>query len=169
MGNELRTPADRIEKDNGQSDETMIRKKELANANTTIDNNMSNDSCTPALTVRIDRKQTDKVHVDVLPGDDIMVSNPQTCRKISGNLEINTSDVIDDPRKGAKVNDSERKETKPGPSDTSPTKGVTNDNISNDTRKHSYAIRKDGRQTNVPENRKGESDDKLISNDTSWG
>ena len=53
MGNELRTPADGIEKDDGQSDETMIRRKELANANTTIDNDMSNDSCTPALTVRI--------------------------------------------------------------------------------------------------------------------
>ena len=65
-----------------------------------------------------------------------MVSNPQTCREISGNLEINISDVIDDPRKGAKVNDFERKETKPGLSDTSPTDGMTNDNISSNTRKH---------------------------------
>ena len=54
MRNDLRTPAGRIEKNDGQPDETSIRKKELANANTTIDDNMSNDFCTPALTVRID-------------------------------------------------------------------------------------------------------------------
>ena len=63
------------------------------------------------------------------------------------------------------MNDSERKETKSGPSDTSPTEGVTGDNMSNDTRNHSYAIRKDGKQTDVPKNRRDEFDDNLISND----
>ena len=69
------------------------------------------------------------------------------------------------PRKGAKVNDSRREEMEPGTSDTSPTEGVTNDNVSNDARKHSYVIKKEGRQTDVTKNRKDESDDKLTNND----
>ena len=142
MRNELRTPTNRIEKDDGQSDETMIRRKQLANANMTFDNDISNDSCTPALTVRMDEIQRGRDHGDVLPVDDFMVSNPQTCRKISGIFGVNTSDVIDDPRKGAKVNDSRRGETDPGTSDTSPAEEVTNDNVSNVARKHSYVIKK---------------------------
>ena len=57
MRNDFRTPAGRIEKDDGQPDESTIRKKELTNANTTIDDNMSNDSCIPTLTVRIDKNK----------------------------------------------------------------------------------------------------------------
>ena len=92
---------------------------------------MSNDA--PTNTTRKDKKRTDKA-VDRKDGliDDDMVSNPQTHRKLSGDHEINTSDVIDDPRRGARLNDSERKETKSGPTDTSPTKGVIDDNMSND-------------------------------------
>ena len=92
--------------DNEQPDEATIRKKESANANTIVDNNINNDSCTPALTAGINGKQEDKVHVDDLTSNDIIVSNPQTCRKISVNLETDTSGAIDDPKRGAKVNDS---------------------------------------------------------------
>ena len=113
----------------------------------------------PVLTVRIDRKRTDKVHVDVLPSDDIIASNLQTCRIISGNLEIDTTGVIDDPRRGAKLNDSERKEPSSGTSDMSPIEEVTNDNMSNDTRNHSYKNRKVGRQIDVSENRKDKTVD----------
>ena len=50
MRNEIRNPTDRIEKDGGQPDATTIWKKESANTNTIFDSNMSNDSCTTALT-----------------------------------------------------------------------------------------------------------------------
>ena len=88
-----------------------------------------------------------------------------TCRKISGILGVNTSDVIDDPRRGAKVNDSRRGERDPGTSDTSPAEEITNDNVSNDAQKHSYVIKKEGRQTDVTKNRKDESEDISTNND----
>ena len=66
----------------------MIRRKQLANANMTFDNDISNDSCTPALTVRMDEIQRGRDHGEVLPVDDFMVSNPQTCRKVLQQLSM---------------------------------------------------------------------------------
>ena len=73
---------------------------------------MSNDARTPADATRKDKEQTDKA-ADRKDGliDDNMVSNPKTHRKVSGDHETDTSGVIDDPRRGARLNDSERKET----------------------------------------------------------
>ena len=95
-----------------------------------------------------------------------MVSNPQTHRKVSGDHETDTSGVIDDPRRGARLNDSERKETETEPRDTSPMKGVIDDNMSNDPRTPADAIRKDGKQTDKAKDRKNKLiDDNMISND----
>ena len=158
------TPADTIRKDEEQPDETMNQKEGSVDGNMIIDDNMSNDARNPTNTTSKDKEQTDKA-VDQKDGliDDKMVSNPQTHREVSGDHD--TSDVTDDPRRGAGLNDSERRETKPGLTDISPAKGVTGDNMSNDPRNPSYAIRKDGKQIDITKDRKDKFDDNIIRYD----
>ena len=85
-----------------------------------------------------------------------MVSDSQTHKKVLGGPETDTLTVKDDPRLGARLKDSERKETKSGPSDTSPTKKVTGDNVSNDLRTPAGRIRKDNEQQDKTIKRKKE-------------
>ena len=84
----------------------------------------------------------------------------------SGDSDSGTVCVSDDPRRGARLKDTERKETKSGPSDTSPTEKATSDNMSNDPRIAANTIRKDGEQPDKTINRKdGSVDDNMISDD----
>ena len=59
------------------------------------------------------------------------------------------------------MNDSERKGAKSGSSDTSQIKEVTDNNMGNDTRNHSYTERKIGRKLDITENRRDEFDDEF--------
>ena len=90
--------------------------------------------------------------------DDKIRSEPHTPANISrrdkgmtaetsGDSDSGTVCVSDDPRRGARLKDTERKETKAGPSDTTPTRKTTNDNASNDP--HTPAGREDDEQRNT--------------------
>ena len=97
-----------------------------ANTDTRLVNKMRNDSCTTALTVRTDKEMTDRVHADSPPNDETIISNRQTCRKIPGYIEIDTSNVIDDPKRGAKMDDHGKTEHRSGSSGISQISEITN-------------------------------------------
>ena len=70
----------------------------------------------------------------------------------------------DDPRQGARLSDSKRKEIEAKPRDTSPKKGVLDDNMSNDPRTPADTIRKDGKQPDKVIDRKNGVGDDNMSN-----
>ena len=59
VSSNIRTPAGRIRKDNEQQNETIKRKKELADPIMTVDDKMSYDPRNSAVTIRTDSKQPD--------------------------------------------------------------------------------------------------------------
>ena len=123
MKNELRNDVDRIVKlgypvrvDKNKATEIHV---DDPPSNDNIGSNMKNELRNDidrivklGYPVRVDKNEATKIHVDDPPSNDNVGSSPQTYRKISGNLEIDTSGVIDDPKQGAKAHDSERKELK---------------------------------------------------------
>ena len=125
-----------------------------ANTDTRLVNKMRNDSCTTALTVRTDKEMTDRVHADSPPNYETIISNRQTCRKIPGYIGMDTSNVIDDPRRGAKLSNSERKKPKPGSSQITE---VTDNNMNYD----SYVKRKVERNVVMTETRENKLDNAI--------
>ena len=165
MRNDPQKPSYAIRKDKKHTNVPKNRKDKFDD-NLISNDNMSNDFRTPPDAIEKNEKHTNET-IDWYNKsvDDIMVSNPQTCRKVSGDHETDTSGVIDDPRRGARLTDSERKETESGPTDTSPTKGVIDDNMSNDPQNPADSIGKDEKQKDRVINRKNRVVDDNMSND----
>ena len=94
----------------------------------------------------------------------LMTTWAVTHRKVSRDPQSDTSSVIDDPRQGGRLKYSERKETESGISETSPTKEVTNNNMSSNIR--TPAVSKDSKQSDMSMNRKYKSvKDNMIFDD----
>ena len=144
-----------VRRDHKQSDMSMNRKDGSAKDNMIFDDKIGFDPYNPANTNRRNNGTTDETSDKKDESiDDNMLSDSQDHEKESGDSESGTLCVSDDPRRGARLKDTERIETESGPSDTSPTEKASSDNVSNDHHTLADTSCKDNGQPDSSLNRK---------------
>ena len=95
-----------------------------------------------------------------------MTSDSQSHENKSEDSESGTLCVSDDPRRGARLKDTDSKETESGPSETPPTEEVSSNNMSNDPRTPAGTNHYNDGQTDSSLNRKEESiEDSMTADD----
>ena len=106
----------------------------------------------------------DKIRSEPHTPADTSRKDKRTTTETSEGPDSGTTCVIDDPRRGARLKNTESKEIKTGPSNTSPTRKATNDNMSDDL--HTPAGREaDVKRDNTMSQEMGPADPDITVND----